>query len=276
MNIYTLLKKPFFGRYQKPWQWPLGVEREDWRRLEFDNGRGGTLVGLYGEATSGPARATVICAHPMGIESKGYFLRNGHARLLRAAGYNVLLFDFNGFGESPDADLLYPEDVRAAARAARGLTPGLPLLGLGVSFGSAWLICALAQEGHGLSAVVLECPFTTLEEFWRPYRLAYVVLRLITLLRPGLLARLRPIERISDMRETQAALFIYGDQDQVTPSTMGERLARVCPLLPERRSIWVVSEARHARALLAAPEAYRERLLGFLDTALASATPRLA
>lgn len=273
MNVYTLLKKPFFSRYQKPWVWPAEAESErtSWRRVDLDNGRGGTLVGLYGEALVGPARGTVVCAHPMGVEAKGFYLKHGHARLLREGGYNVLLFDFNGFGESPDADLLYPEDVLAAARGARGLAPGLPVAGLGASFGAAWLTCALSQEGHGLDAAVLECPFTTLDEYWVRYKVAYAVLKASNVLMPRLLAKLRPVARARDIHGTKAVLFIYGTLDSVTPPSMGERLMAACPLPRAQCSLWLVPEAKHTRALGAAPQEYRERVLGLLDSALAGA-----
>lgn len=275
MNVYTLLKKPFFSRYQKPWGWPAEAEAErgSWRRLELDNGRGGKLVALYGEASKGPARATVVCAHPMGVEAKGFYLKNGHARLLREGGYNVLLFDFNGFGEGPDADLLYPEDVLAASRGARELAPGLPVVGLGISFGAAWLVCALGLKGHGFSAAVLECPFTTLDEYWIRYKVAYAVLKTCNVLMPRLLARLRPVARIRDIQGSPSVLFIYGALDTVTPSSMGERLMAAAGLPAERCSLWVVPEVKHTRALTTAPEAYRERVLGFLDAALGGTAP---
>ena len=270
MNLYSLLKKPFFSRYQKPWVWPTEAEAEraSWRRVDLDNGRGGALVGLYGEALSGPARGTVVCAHPMSVEAKGFYLKHGHARLLREGGFNVLLFDFNGFGESPDADLLYPEDVLAAARGARVLAPGLPVAGLGVSFGAAWLTCALGREGHGLSAAVLECPFTTLDEYWHRYKVAYAVLKASNVLMPRLLAKLRPVARARDIQGTKGVLLIYGTQDTVTPSSMGERLMAACPLPREQCAMWVVPEAKHTRALIAAPKEYKERVLGLLDAAL--------
>jgi pimeloyl-ACP methyl ester carboxylesterase len=273
MNVYTVLKKPFFSRYQKPWDWPpeAEAERGRWRRVELDNGRGGKLVGLYGEAEPGPARGTAVCAHPMGVEAKGFYLKHGHAQMLRSGGYNVLLFDFNGFGESPDADMLYPDDVLAAVRGARELAPGLPVVALGSSFGSAWLACALGREGHGLSAAVLECPFTTLDEYWIRYKVAYGVLKVCSVLMPKLLAQLRPIELIRKLHGVNKVLFIYGTLDKVTPVSMGERFVKACPLPPEQSSLWVVPEAKHTRALGAAPQAYRERVLGLLDSALSGA-----
>ncbi|MCP3136812.1 alpha/beta hydrolase [Pyxidicoccus xibeiensis] len=276
MNLYTLLKKPFFSRYQKPWSWPAEAEAErgSWRRVDLDNGRGGTLVGLFGESSSGPARATVVCAHPMGVEAKGFYLKHGHARMLRESGFNVLLFDFNGFGESPDADLLYPADVLAAAKGAAALAPGLPVMGLGASFGAAWLVCALGQQGHGMTAAVMECPFTTLDEYWVRYKVAFAVLKASNVLMPRLLAKLRPVARVRDVADVKAVLFIYGGQDSVTPSSMGERLLAACPLPREQCSMWVIPEAKHTRALTAAPQAYRERVVGLFESALAQAAPR--
>ncbi len=267
MNIYALLKKPFFGRYQKPWRWPQQVDRTGWVPIQFDNGRGTRLAGLYGPATS-EAKGNVVCAHPMGTDAKGFFLKQGHADMLRSHGYNVLLFDFNGFGESENGDFLYPLDVIAAGRELRARAPGLPLGVIGLSFGAAWLLCALAEEGHGFQAAVAESAFTTLEEFWRRYPVAYAVLMVTSKLMPRLAVRLRPVVRIGAVSGVNSLLLIHGDRDQVTPPEMGERFAAACALPPERRSLWIAPGGEHTKSRAAGPEAYDERVLRCLDEGL--------
>ena len=33
--LHAALKKPFFGKYQKPWRWPEGVDQAAWERVTF-------------------------------------------------------------------------------------------------------------------------------------------------------------------------------------------------------------------------------------------------
>lgn len=269
MNPYAWIKKPFFGRYMKPWAWPEQAERSAWTPLKFDNGRGAVLAGLYGETLGGgKARGNIVCAHPMGVEAKGYYLKYGHGQRLREGGFNVLLFDFNGFGESGNGDILYPLDVVAAARALRERAPGLPLGALGLSFGAAWTLSALSEEEHGIQAVAVESAFTTLEEYWHRYLVPYVMLRVLTKVIPGVLGRLRPIVQMGTIRGSPSLLLIYGDQDTVTPPSMGERLIAASSLPEGRRSMWVVPGAKHVKAMTAAPEAYPQRLVAFFSEAL--------
>src|SRR2546421_44842 len=63
MTIISLLKKPFFGRYQKPWRWPPGVDPAGWERIEIESASGARLAALHGASTGGPARGA-IDGHP--------------------------------------------------------------------------------------------------------------------------------------------------------------------------------------------------------------------
>ncbi|GAC1424615.1 MAG: alpha/beta hydrolase [Acidobacteriaceae bacterium] len=266
--VYRLLKKPFFGRYQRPWRWPESVPREGWERVAIDSPSGGRLSGLFAPA-EGRAKGAVLCAHPMGVEAKGFFLKRGHANLLRQHGYHVLLFDFNGFGESQSGDFSYPLDVLAAGRKLRERAPGLPLGLLGASFGSSWGLCAMAQPDHPFQAAVLECPFTTLDEYWRRYRVAYYTLKVLNIVLPGEARRLRPIAQVARLSPPLTELlFIYGDRDDVTPREMGERFASACSLPRGSVSLWSVPGAEHTKAIAAAPDEYKQRVVEFFARAL--------
>jgi alpha-beta hydrolase superfamily lysophospholipase len=225
--IYALLKKPFFGKYQKPWRWPEASPRGEWRKLTFASESGGRLAGLFGAARGQP-RGAVVCAHPMGVEAKGFFLKRGHAAFLRDAGFHVLAFDFNGFGESTTGDFAYPLDVIAAGRKLKELAPGLPIGLLAASFGSAWGVCALAQPGHPFESAVLECPFTTLDEYWARYRVPSFTLKMLSVVLPEEAHKLRPIAQAARLQPLRELLFIYGDADTVTPPAMGEQFVEAC------------------------------------------------
>jgi pimeloyl-ACP methyl ester carboxylesterase len=55
--IHRLLKKPFFGRFQKPWRWPEGVSADGWERVRFQSKSGAALAAVFGAATLSSALA---------------------------------------------------------------------------------------------------------------------------------------------------------------------------------------------------------------------------
>lgn len=268
MTKYELLKKPFFGRFQKPWRWPDDVNQATWERLEFDSPTQARLKALWGASQNGPARGAIVCAHPMVVEAKGYFLRYGQAEALRRAGYDVLLFDINGFGESPTGTFRFPMDIVAAGQALAKRSPNLPIGLHGLSLGAGYGICACSFEGHPFSAAFLECPFATLDEFWSKFsKPAYWLLRGMSLFAPVLLEELRPQSRISKLHGLKNLMLVYGEADHLTPPSMGERLVAACAP-STRASLWVVPAAKHCQAQRVSGEAYLEKMRQFFDTHL--------
>lgn len=111
------------------------------RGVVFQSGSGATLRGwlLPGERGAG----AVVLMH--GIRgSRAQML--SRARFLRAAGYGVLLFDFQAHGESTGgritAGYLESRDARAAVELARASFPGEKIGVLGVSLGGAAALLA--------------------------------------------------------------------------------------------------------------------------------------
>jgi uncharacterized protein len=271
MLLYRLLKTPFFGQYRKPWRFPELENARDWEKLTLQSGSRARLGALFGPSLSGPGTGNVLLAHPMGVDAKGFFLRNGHARFLRESGFNVLLFDFNGFGESEEGDFGYMEDVLAGGRELARRAPGLPMAVVGTSFGGAWAICALSRQDHGFSCAVIEGAFTTLKEFWRRYPAANLVLSALSALLPDLERSLRPIAQIKALRGLRRIMFVYGGGDRATPAEMGKRLFDACNLPEASRIFCEVPEARHTQAFTMASEACRARYLSFLRESLSAA-----
>jgi len=269
MDIYKLLKKPFFARYQVQWEWPVELDKQSqWQKITFVSQSGAEITGLYGQATTNVAKAGIVCAHPMGATAKGFYLKQGHGDMLRRNGYNVLLFDFNGFGESMNRDFNYPLEALAAGKKLREICPSLPIGFLGISFGAAWGICAFANEKHDFEAAVLECPFTTLEEYWYQYRSAYLTLKLMSIVMPRLAEALRPIAQISKVKKVKSILFIYGDKDIKTPQEMGYRLKSKSNIPV---NLWIMPNVKHTMGLTTAPEDYESRVIGFFDNTFTGA-----
>jgi pimeloyl-ACP methyl ester carboxylesterase len=267
-TLHRILRKPFFGRFEAPWTWPEGTDRSTWERVSFKNGSGTQLAGLWGPA-HGEGRATLVLAHPMGKSAKGFWLRHGHAELFRREGYNVLLFDANGFGESAAASFDYPADILAAGQWAQARTPSLPVGLVGASFGAGWGLCSMARAGSPYRAAVLEAAFPTLPDFWRHYPVAHALLRASQLLWPSLERDLRPERDAAKVLGEPEVLLIYGDQDRYTPPAHGERLAKAFGNAA-RVQMSVFEGVDHTFALRDAPQKYAPLVLGFLRQSTAA------
>lgn len=263
-TIHRLLKKPFFGRFQKPWRWPDGVSPDDWQRIRFSSGSGAILAGVFGSATSNPARGAVVFAHPMGLPAKGFWLKQRLPAALREHGFHVLAFDFNGFGESETGSFDYPADVLAAGQYMRTHYPDLPLAAIGASFGAGYAVCAMARDGSVFRGAVLEAVFPTLPYYWRRYPLPYTVLRVSQVIYPWLERSLRPIEAAAKLQNRPHVLLIFGEKDTVTPPSIGVEFERTLRN-GAGVELWLVPGADHIQAYAAAAEEYRRRVFTFLD-----------
>lgn len=262
--------QPFTRAYRtRRWRWPAGyAEAASWQRTSFANAQGVRLAGLFRPAAGRP-RGIVVCAHPLRRDAKGFFLRTSHAAMLRQSGYHVLLFDFNGFGESARGGCLYPLDVVAAGHHAARLAPGLPVGVLGVSFGAAWAACALADPCHNFDAAVLENPFTTLPAYFARHPVHHRILRALCRWMPREAAALSPAERLRAACRIRSLLLIYGENDLITPPAAGSQLLQS---LPEKQrsggALWIVPGAGHNEAVCIAPRAYRRRVADVFGSAL--------
>jgi uncharacterized protein len=217
-------------------------------------------------------RGTVILMH--GVRANRLSLIE-RARLFRAAGYDVLAFDFQAHGESPGEQITFgyleSRDAEAAIRFVRSRFPGRPVAAVGSSLGGA----ALLLEPHPLrlDAVVLEAVYPTIEEA-TANRLALVLGPLGPPLTPLLTLQmeprlgipttaLRPVDHVADLG---CPVFILGgSEDRRTPP---EETRRLFASARSPKELWLVPGAAHVDLAAFAPEDYRRRVLEFLDRSL--------
>jgi alpha-beta hydrolase superfamily lysophospholipase len=265
---YGLVKYPLLSRYAVPWHWPRGAQLDGWERIALASRSGATLAALYGAAEA-ERKGVVVCAHPLRKAAKGYFLSSGRAALLRRNGYAVLLFDFNGFGESSQGDFNYAHDVSAAADYASERANGLPVHALAACFGAVWTLAAATLD-HPFSAIVLESPLTTLHEFYARRPAANVFFKLLRRFFPRSAANATPIHCAGTLAGMPQLLIIGGLDDTVALPDMSRRLYEACNLPPTARRVWYVEGAAHLRAFETAPHEYEEHVTGFLAGAARS------
>jgi pimeloyl-ACP methyl ester carboxylesterase len=268
-TAYKLFKKPFFGRFMKPWRWPENIDRSQWQRLEIASTSGARISALLARAhiykgkRQQPKGAVLMC-HPMGVVAKGFWLKYGHAEMLRKAGYHVMVFDLNGFGESTSTTMDYPLDVLAAGLELQAQFPELPVAVYGSSMGAAMSVCAMAQQDHPFKVAILESAFPTLLHFWSRYPVPKLGIKLSKLIYPKGERSLRPLHAAQDLVGTPNMLMIYGEADVFTPVKDGKLLFNVLNTKTQV-DFWSVPKAEHTHAFRTAPNEYQAKVIEFLD-----------
>jgi dipeptidyl aminopeptidase/acylaminoacyl peptidase len=194
------------------------------------------------------------------------------ARLLAAAGYGVLLFDFRGSGISEQAMVTLGDHERRDLRVALDFVeqqPGVERIGaLGFSMGAATLT-QVAAEDERLQAVIIEATFPDLESTLE-YRTR--LLGPISQL-PSLWAirergvdvdDVRPVDDICAI-SPRPVLLIYGDQDVgVPPGSAQTMYDAACDPV----ELWIIAGASHGDYILTEPEVYPVRVLAFFEAYL--------
>ena len=161
------------------------------------------------------------------------------AKLTRPAGYDLLLVDYRGYGQSegrPSEAGLY-QDGRAALaylRSRQGREPGRIVV-WGRSIGAAVAVEVAAADPSGTAGVILESSFTSVPDLLRSdgHWFMHAVSRFGTY-------RFDSAARIGRVRAP--ALVIHGTADDIAPFSLGRRLF---DLAPGRKDFVAIEGAGH-------------------------------
>jgi fermentation-respiration switch protein FrsA (DUF1100 family) len=212
----------------------------------------------------------VLLLHGVGANRRVMLERAG---FLHAAGYTVLLPDFQAHGESPGRHITYGAleslDAAAALSYLRARAPGERVGVIGVSMGGA---AALVGPRGPLAAdaFVLESVYPTIRDAARDRLLAWigpaglavtpVLLRLVGGPIGVTPDGLRPIDRIA--RVAAPVLVAAGTADRYTPLRESRAMfARAA----SPKEFWPVAGAGHVDLCSFAPAEYRRRVGAFLS-----------
>ena len=177
------------------------------------------------------------------------------ASTLRDHGYQVLLFDYRGYGGN--GGMPTEPGLLADARAARAYLLGRAdvdasrLVYFGESLGSAVAI-ALAAE-HGPAAMVLRSPFTSLVDVGRVH---YPFLPVTLLLRD----RFASLDVIRDVGSP--VLVIAGDRDRIVPVGQSRR---IYDAIRAPKELVIIAGADHNDPELGAGEEMMAAVVRFLS-----------
>jgi len=217
-------------------------------------------------------RAVVILQH--GIHGSRNDLVS-RARFLFNAGYAVLMFDFQGHGESQAPHITFgfleSRDSQAAVTFAKTRFPGKPIAVIGLSLGAA--AAALAEPQLNVQALVLEMMYPNVVEATKdriamrlgpPGRLLSPLLTVQLHWRLGCTTEdLRPIASVEKI--TVPKLIIAGTEDRDTTFAESKEIfARAA----EPKTFVPFEGAQHQDLLAFAPDRYKKTILDFLETQL--------
>jgi len=272
--IYKLLKKPFFGRFMVQWRNPLSeAEQADWEVFTVASTSGSKIRAWLGKAKTAETKGVLVLGHPMGKPAKGYFIKHGYTDLYRAHGFHVVIFDFNGFGESTVGNFSFQDDLMAVGREVARRFPDLPLGYHGISLGGQSAALAFTEPDHAFTFAILESATTSLPEFWKHYPSAYRILMTIKFFMPRYARKIHMVERFPEVKNLNSVLFIYSKTDIYTPLEMGKRYLAQSPVPGE---LWVLEDAGHAEVMASDyRENYQQKVLEYFNAAVATSHPVL-
>lgn len=204
--------------------------------------------------STGPPRGHVLFCHG---NAGNITSRGAYARLLSTAGFDVLLFDYRGYGRSsgrPTEAGSY-RDARAALgqlQARTGVRPERTLY-LGESLGAA-VALRLSLEAPP-AGLVLQSAFTSVRDMAREV-LPLVPRSLV----PDAYPSLRLIPRL-----TSPLLVLHGERDDIVGVTHGRRLYAAAR---GSKRLEVLARAGHNDLLALAADEWIAAILGWSATVL--------
>jgi uncharacterized protein len=198
-----------------------GLQHED---VYFAAEDGSQLHGWWLPAI-GPARATVLHLHGNAANVSNHLPL---VSWLPAAGFNVLMLDYRGFGRSQGRPTLdgVVHDAHAALRwlRSRPQVDAARLVLFGQSLGGATALRLLARDQQGVRLAIIEAAFSGYREIARDAARSSLILMPL-----APLAVLALPDEASDplaaLAQVQVPLlFIHGESDGVIPVAHSERL----------------------------------------------------
>lgn len=237
----------------------FGLRHED---VFFAAPDGSRLHGWWLPALRQPARASVLHLHGNAANITNHLPL---AAWLPPAGFNVLMFDYRGFGRSEGRPTLHGvvEDAQAALALlrARPDVDAERLLVFGQSLGGATALRLLARDAQGVRAAVIDAAFASYRGIARDAAAGPLAL-LLPMVLPSLPpAADDPLSALAHIR--LPLLYVHGSADHVVPVAHTDRLVAATR---GPHAVLRIEGAQHMEALQRPPvqHAVLERLTGWL------------
>lgn len=236
-----------------PAMWGLKFET-----ISFKSADGTPLHGWFIPAKNKAAKAakgTIVFSHG-NAGSVGHHL--GFCAWLAEASYNVIMYDYRGFGKSGgNVDRRGMIDDVKAALAYAGKRPDIDsnkIVSYGHSLGGAQSVTAIAESPvKGLRAIVIDGAFASYQA--------------MALLVGGQLGaslitdELSPKDFVKKLTPVPL-LVVHGTNDEVVPVSQGRQLYEAAG---QPKTLFEVKSGRHGTALSQSNGEYRKKMIAWLD-----------
>ena len=240
------------------------------RNVEFLSASGSNIHGWFIEGQKG--KGAIILMH--GVRDSRLSLLD-RARFLSAAGYSVLLFDFQAHGESKGEQITFgyleSRDAQAAVKFVQEHLPGEKIGVIGISLGGAATL--LAEPQLEVNAMVLELVYPDINHAIQNRLHHYlnfvgdaITPLFIMQLQPRLglsTDQLRPITKIGNIKAPK--LIIAGSEDKHTPLSESQQMYETAH---EPKELWIVNGAQHQDIYRFAKLDYELHILKFFEANL--------
>jgi uncharacterized protein len=230
----------------------------DYESLNFKSADGTSLHGWFLPSRAKKPKGTIVFSHG-NAGSMSYHL--GFVMWMVEAGYNVMMYDYRGFGKSAGVvdrrGML--DDVKAAFRYVSGRADVDPnrLVSFGHSLGGAKSITALGETPvPGLRAIIIDGTFSSYQAMARIVG-GEVGASLVSdeWAPKDFVAKLSPVP----------LLVVHGTADEVVPIGQGRALFQAARL---PKTLFEVENGHHGDSLSRNNGAYRKKMITWLDATL--------
>jgi len=257
------------GVLSSPAPWPVGDLPADLtgQPVQFASASGETIHGWLIPGRQGAGAIALL--HGLRSSRLGML---GRARFLSAAGYTVLLFDFQAHGESTGKRITFgyleSQDAQAAIQLLRTSAPGEKIGVIGLSMGGAAAI--LATPRLDVDAMSLETVYPRINQAIAN-RLAVRLGGWAGALSPLLSWQLKPrlgvgaealcpVDKVAGI--TAPKLFIAGAEDHHTTLAESYQLFNAAT---SPKEFWILPGADHTDPHGVVPKEYEQRILSFFE-----------
>ncbi len=235
---------------------------------------GETLAGWYAPPATTPG-PVIMVLHGSSSDRRGSL---NHARVLRAAGYGVLVYDQRALGESSGDRTSYglydQRDIPLIIDwlSARPEVDATHIGGVGLSLGAHILIMAAPDEprlqaiwSDGLGINTIDDLPDSFDGIANDF-LAFIYGQEIWLTELYLDDQFVPITQLIPQIAPRHLMLVAGTQD----TKENDFNAGYAPLLGANGELWIIENAKHVGGLYTVPDEYESRLIAFFDAAFAS------
>lgn len=240
------------------------LELED---ISFRSKNGATIKGWFVKGE--PHKAGILLMH--GLRSNRLQMLN-RAEILNDAGYSVLLFDFQGHGESSGNKITFGYlealDAEAGLNYLKSRIENNMIGVIGVSLGGASAL--LGNVKNNVNAMVLESVYPSIEQAIEN-RLRVKLGNFATYLLPILTNQLKiqlgihpnQLQPIKHISKTIAKILIIGGDRDVRTTT--KETLELYNRTNKPKKLWIVKGANHVDFDTYVPEKYRIKIVDFFN-----------